>query len=368
MMGWALDGRHLLYASDSTGSMGLWAVRVAGGKPQGLSVLLRPNIGAVSLGVAASGALYVGATISDRDIMVASLDFSTGKVLSPPARPIRTFLGSNAARDWSPDGKSLAYTTDQRRTGGDRVLSVRSMETGDVRELRPSLSMLDRPRWAPDGGSFASHGTDSQGRQGIYRIDAQTGEVTAIAYGELGHPLMYPQWSPDGTRIYYIDVIGHAIVERDLGSGAVRELARLNGLVPMTVSISPDGRYFAARANLDAKSMAVLLFPTAGGAPRELLRVALSTAIRNGPAWLPDSRGVAILKMPDGDGIRGTPELWLVPIEGGTPRRMDLQMAAETNLMRVHPDGRRLAYVAGETKYEVLVLENFLPAGKAATR
>jgi hypothetical protein len=31
--------------------------------------------------------------------------------------------------------------------------------------------------------------------------------------------------------------------------------------------------------------------------------------------------------------------------------------------MRIHPDGRQVAYVDGENKNEVMVLENFLPAG-----
>ncbi|MBZ5583594.1 MAG: hypothetical protein LAQ30_15575 [Acidobacteriia bacterium] len=32
----------------------------------------------------------------------------------------------------------------------------------------------------------------------------------------------------------------------------------------------------------------------------------------------------------------------------------------------IHPDGRQIAYLGGEKKKEVWVLENFLPAAKAA--
>jgi Tol biopolymer transport system component len=33
MMGWSPDGKHLLFASDRTGSMGIWALSFAEGKP-----------------------------------------------------------------------------------------------------------------------------------------------------------------------------------------------------------------------------------------------------------------------------------------------------------------------------------------------
>jgi hypothetical protein len=54
-------------------------------------------------------------------------------------------------------------------------------------------------------------------------------------------------------------------------------------------------------------------------------------------------------------------ELWLFPVEGGEPRKMDLAIDRNTSPLRVHPDGRQLAYVAGETRYEVVALENYLP-------
>ena len=372
MMGWSPDGKLLLFASDRTGSMALWGVPVGAGKTQGTPVLLRPEIAPTSLGLTAAGALYVRATVSDRDIHVASLDFNTGKVLSPPARPIQTFMGSNSQPDWSPDGKYLAYASVHSAVGGDKVLSIRSVESGETRDLHPSLAGFNWPRWAPDGRSFVSQGTDSQGRQGIYRIDAQTGEVTPIAYSTPGSPFRVPQWSPDGRRIFYAS--GSAIFERELASGDVRQLIQRKGLISTTASVSPDGRYIAVRAQLERPFYAVLLIPAAGGEPRELLRTdetqALGNPLLTGDAvvgsilaWAPGGRGVIVQKIV-GTGQRR--ELWLIPVEGGEPRKLDLAIDQDAHPMRVHPDGRQVAYVVGTTRVEVLVLENFLPAGKAA--
>ena len=133
VMGWSPDGKMLLFASDRTGSTALWGIRVADGKPQGTPVLLRPGIPSDSLGVTASGALYIGTRIENRDIHVASLDFDTGRLLAPPVRPVETFVGANAQPDWSPDGKYLAYTSVRYRAGSNKVLVVRSMDTGQSR-------------------------------------------------------------------------------------------------------------------------------------------------------------------------------------------------------------------------------------------
>jgi Tol biopolymer transport system component len=360
MMSWSPDGKTLLFASDRTGSMALWGVPVADGKAGGTAVLLRTGIQAGSLGVTAAGVLFSAASISSMDIHVASLDFSTGKVLSPPVRPIETFIGSNGQPDWSPDGKQMAYVSTQGRPADQRVLAIRSVDSGDTRELRPNLRGFTSPRWSPDGLSFLCQGTDLQGRQGIYRIDAQTGETVPIATSVEMGSFQWPQWSPDGRRIYY--AVRGQLVERDVASGAVRELLPKQNIAGPV--ISPDGRYIAAYAGFKASapsepsSTAILVIPVAGGEPRELVRVRAPEQLRPVLAWTPGARGVMAEKFSDNGNRR---ELWLFPVEVGEPRKMDLAIDRNTSPLRVHPDGRQLAYVAGETRYEVVALENYLP-------
>lgn len=360
MMGWSPDGKRLLFASDRTGSMGLWAVPMAEGRPTGPPELIRPDIPARSLGVTTSGALYIEAAVSERDIHVASLDFTTGKLLSPPARPVQSFIGSNGQPDWSPDEKYLAYVS--ARAGGNRVLVVRSIETGQARELRPSLREFSYPRWAPDGRSFVCGGRDFSGRQGVYRIDAATGEVSPLALSRPLNPFYEPQPSADGKKTYYVGLLSdpseRVVLERDLASGSERELLRRNGL--RGPRVSPDGRYITVRATSGA-STAVLLIPTAvGGQPRELIRVNEPEGFSPYLAWTPDGRGIIVAARLDESGNKS---LWLVPVEGGQPRKLDVDMRdfADQSPIAVHPDGRQIAYVAGESKREVWVLENFLP-------
>ena len=360
LMGWSPDGKRLLFASDRTGSMALWALPVADGKPTGPPELIRSEIAPRSLGVTTSGALYVGATLSTRNIQVASLDFDTGKLVAPPVSPPQSFIGSNTQPDWSPDGKYLAYVSKRNSantTGPGEVLVIRSVETGKTRDLRPNLRFVFLPRWAPDSRSFVTQGGDFQDRWGIYRIDATTGEASPIVTGPTNSPFRFPQWSPDGKKIYYVRPSSEemALVERDLAAGSERELVRGWVGIPCVL---PDGRHVAWTSFGPDKSEAVLLVPLAGGEPLELLRTKGSESVTMALTSTPDGRGLLVQKRLSSGGS----ELLLVPVGGGQPRKLDDRINSLPAQIRIHPDGRQIAWAAGESKQEVWVLENFLPA------
>jgi hypothetical protein len=57
--------------------------------------------------------------------------------------------------------------------------------------------------------------------------------------------------------------------------------------------------------------------------------------------------------------------VWRIPMAGGELRRRGLALKGLREL-RVHPDGRQIAFVAGSDKTEVWALENFLPAAQTA--
>ncbi len=371
VLGWSPDGEQLLFASDRTGSTAVWGIRISNGKPLGVPVLLRPDVPADSLGVTSAGALYVGSQIDGRDVHVASLDFSTGRLLSPPVRPIETFVGANAQPDWSPDGKFLAYTSVHSRAGGNKVLAIRSVDTGLTRELHPNLQGFNWPRWAPDGRSFVCQGHDAEGRQGIYLIDAQSGTATPVVTKAVdGNPLQRPQWSPDGRRIYYatkLPATGElAIIERNLDSGAERGVIRRQGLAGgegQGWELSPDGRsvavwWVAGNEPSRPPSSTILLVPTGGGEPREVWHAtATDGGLRLSLAWGPGGRTLLVVRV-----VGAGAQLWSIAIDSGEQRRLDLSLQYGIGI-RVHPDGRQVAYLDGENKFEIMVLENFLASG-----
>lgn len=363
VMAWTPDGKRLLFASDRSGALGLWSLPLSGGKPQGTPELVKANIGTVhSLGITAVGALYLGHQASTRDIEISALDLAAGKQVGPPVRPIDTFVGGNADPYWSRDGKYLAY----RSSRGDRnVICIRSVETRTVRELPvgAGLPWIIGLSWSPDQRYFLVAGEDDKGRHGVFRIDAQSGSVAPVAV-PVPERLSYEgfSWSPDGQRIYYHSQKG-TIYERDMATGATRDIAK-GKYGP--ISLSPDGRWIAA-----SNGEAFVAVPVAGGEPQQLLKLEKGQWTNNtAMPWTPDSKTVLVRKML-GEGGKQS-ELWAVPLDGSAPpRKLDFDAnriaTYQPGKMRLHPDGRRLAYVFGEFTSELWVLENFLPAqGKSS--
>ncbi len=377
---WAPDGKRILFSSDRTGSLGAWLIQVADGKPQGSPEFVNADLGEFPLGFTRNGSFYYGLRNRVNDVYTATLDLATGKLLSSPtkvSRPETTRdLGLNFAPDWSPDGQYLAYFSQRgQRLVDPLMIVIRSLETGEVREILPQLPYIQDYRglrWSPDGQSLMVSGRDNKGRFGFYQIDAHTGEATPVVQSDINiESYAHPKLSPDGRALFYHrrESITKRliIVVRDLESGEERELLRAvePSYILQPLVLSPDGQRLAFfMGDRERRSKALTVMPAAGGEPRELLRVQ-SGFIPNvnfyALAWTADSRELIFGRKPP-----GTPyaerriELWRISAEGGEPQSVGLAMK-ELRHPRVHPDGRRITFDASERKEEIWVMENFLP-------
>jgi Tol biopolymer transport system component len=360
VMGWSPDGTRLLFSSDRTASVGLWALPFADGKVQGSPELLKPNIGSnVSLGLTASGALYVEKRFNTSDVTFAPIDLEAGKLLGPPVSFTQGFAEGGANPTWSPDGKYLVYHV----TCSNGCVVIRSVATGQARRLAPNLTNARFVRWSPDGRSLLTKGIDQRGRNGIFQIDVQSGQATAVVLSD--GLTTFVQWSPDGKKVYFQR--NRVFVERDLASGTERDVYYDMGV--RNGALSPDGRYLAvARTDPSTKTASLLLVPVAGGQPRELLRLKQSEGLKSVNVWTPDSNAVIITK---DTGSRL--EIWKVPITRGEPRKLEIdpnliwpeRERFQDVVFSLSPDGHSIAFQMGKAGSEVWALENFLPALKA---
>ena len=376
VMGWSPDG-HLLFASDRSGAVSLWAVPIENGKAQAAPTLVKANIGSsVSLGLTPSGTLYVVKNTGAAYVRVAPIDMGAGKLQDATTGTFQRFIEGRGRPDWSADGKHLLYMSCGPKAGGETcIVDVRSMETGVVREVPHKLTYLTRPRISPDGHAIVTDGIDFKGRSGIYLIDVTTGETTLVT-PRTGNG--FPDWSTDGKRIHYQQRLETpdrpdrmVILEREIGSEAAREIFRIAeaGIGPHLVS--PDGRFVGyLTREPGGHTSALLVAPIAGGAARPLLRATDPEQVTGWLQWTPDSQAFIVQKgVPAG----GSNELWLAPLTG-QPRRLDIDLRntsgiAEGGFFELHPDGRQVAFVAtaGGSGYEIWALENFMPA-EAATK
>jgi beta-lactamase regulating signal transducer with metallopeptidase domain/Tol biopolymer transport system component len=386
VLGWAPDGKSLLFGSDRTGARGAWLLRVADGKPEGAPELVKPELGSLSpLGLDRNGSLYYGVQAGISDVYTAPLDPLTGQVLASPQPVDRRLLGSHSLPAWSPDGRYLAYSSTERnpRQVGTRLVTIRSLDSGETRELSLRLSSINQMDWSSDGRSLLALGEDSERRPGTFRIDAQTGAITPIAVPHIGDPSSWRRWvawGHDGNSMSYPgrDPVTRrrSLMVRDLDTGRENVLHRGSySITEPILALSHDGRQLAFSAYLgqDWKTgfWSLQVMPAAGGEPRELLRLKAGELYGAGTeqittvAWMPDRRHLLF-----GKG-RGTitqpqaPELWRIPVAGGAPQRAGLTMGGLLRLT-VHPDGRRAAFTGGSGKQEVWVMENLFPAAQTA--
>jgi Tol biopolymer transport system component len=359
VLGWTPDGKYVLFMSDRSGSLDLWAVEVVAGKPEGDPFLVRPALGNfISFGLTPDGSLYYGLYYGWSDIFVAELDPKTGKVLSPPVKAVKMYEGSNSAPDWTSDGHYLVCRSSRgnTRVGEGMSLLIRSSQSEEIRELIPKIISdlnFHHIRWSPDGHSILGVGFDEQENYGaLWVIDAQTGMSKIIARSdEKKGFIFYPEWALDGQSLYFLRRNGdRRIIHHDLETGEEKVLFD-SPAHTLFLTLSPDGQQLAFYAD-----DTIIVLPTSGGEPRKLIQ---EKDIRT-LTWSRDGRFLLYGKRqnPKSDVV----DVWRIPVEGGDSQKIELSMSHLMHL-RFHPDGRHIAFTASvqPEKRELWVMKNFLP-------
>jgi Tol biopolymer transport system component len=364
MFDWTPDGTRVLFGSDRSGTMSAWVIRVADGKPQGTPEMVKPDLGqdVDPMGFTQDGSYYYRVRTGMTEVYVAEIDLATGRRLAEPRPATQRYAGANHNPEWSFDGRRLLFLS-HRGPGpwGARAICVRDMEDGGVHETPSKLEEIVLARWSPDGRSLLVAAQHPPGEFGPFRIDLQTGDFERM---DLKNPSGWGgAWSPDGKALFYHQ--GNSIVARSLATGEEQAVYRLaapsHWCAPL--ALSRDGRQLAVAASEGDGRLGVLkVLPAEGGDTRDLLR-AFEMPFPGSVAWTPDGLSLLVSKKPNPRSP--ATELWLVPVQGGEPRKLDL-VADNLCDVRVHPDGRHIAYTAGKDRQEVWALSNFLPAPEAA--
>ncbi len=362
---WSPDGTWILFASDRTGSMGLWGIPMADGTPRGPAQPVKPDVGGQfsPLGFSRDGRFYYGLLVGMTDVYIAPLDFRSGKLLAEPKRATERFVGSNVSPDWSPDGRRLAYVSHRGLSWeSSGVLCIRSLDTGEERDLSPDLNFFLGPRWSPDGRSILVVGFDRQRRSGVYQVDAGSGAVTPLVQSGVSVFPTGAEWARGGKAVVYRreepGTPARSLVLRDLETGREEEVYRAPaGSSVQGFALSPDGLQVAFHSHDEATRVTALkVVPSTGGAPRELLRAEKGEIPGFTPlgAWSADASQILFTR----EGTKGEFGLWRVPAQGGEAREVGLTMEWLREV-RVDPDGQRIVFAAGSPGApEVWVMEN----------
>ncbi|MEI9985824.1 MAG: S41 family peptidase [Aliidongia sp.] len=148
---------------------------------------------------------------------------------------------SNADEDhpaWSPDGKTVAYTTD---VNGEQQIATRPAEGGAEKILTHfTEGYFYQPVWAPGGDKLAF----SDGNHRLWIVDAAGGEPKQIAQDNIAEIHDY-SWSPDGRWLAYsVNDPNHIssiwLYSTDAGKATKFSASRDNDSMPR---FDPEGKY-----------------------------------------------------------------------------------------------------------------------------
>jgi Tol biopolymer transport system component len=118
------------------------------------------------------------------------IDVSTGEV-----RDLFDDPGAESSAQWSPDGRSIAFTLLRRGATNEDIYAINADGSGP-RQLTSDPAYEYQPRWSPDGRRIAFI------RDGaVWVMDADGGKAKRLT-----PPLRAdsPTWSPDGRRLAFV--------------------------------------------------------------------------------------------------------------------------------------------------------------------
>jgi serine/threonine-protein kinase len=210
-----------------------WGARIA---PDGRSVLFSVGSGATPDQTHLGGMVGRG----QHDLYLANLDGSA---------PVRLTNGTawNVGWSWSPDGKSLAFTSNR---DGNWEVYVMSFPSQEVRRLTNNAAQDAWPSWTADGQQLIFMSTRDSYPQ-LYRMNADGSGVARLLTSESSDT--GPVVSPDGKQIAYVaQTFGtndsDIFVANIDGSGATRLTESGNNYQP---TWSPDSSRIAFTSTRD---------------------------------------------------------------------------------------------------------------------
>ena len=243
-----------------------------------------------------------------------------------------------------PSGGLIIFSSN--RSGPWHLWAVKP-DGSDLRELTrggPDENDVD-PQFSPDGKAILFTSTRG-GPAGVWRMAADGSKPERISDGDQA------EWSPDGKRIVLRR--GEKILVRDLATSQEKVLSPKDWPHCSAPSWSPDGKTIAFACRWDAGN-AIFTIPADGGEPVKVYGEQGACE----PHWSPDSKTLVYETethvctigadgkrnrtitpfggvqrfgrfSPDGKAVvfcqgateRGPWELYVIPAQGGTPRKL----------------------------------------------
>jgi eukaryotic-like serine/threonine-protein kinase len=291
---------HLVFASGgelravpfSPGSTAVTGTPVAVAQGIGTS-----NIGAAQYDVSERSLLYIAGVPPASGLNVFALFDRAGTF-----EPLKLPAGAFQVPRISPDGRRLAYGTDDEREATIWVYDV--VGSSAARRLTFEGQGHNRyPVWSADG-QYVAFQSDRDKDLGVFQQRADgSGTAERLTTAEAGVTHIPESWSPDGSRLLYNAVSKDGRSALWVLNVANRKVEAFGGVRSPTSVVtgavfSPDGKWVAYASSDNRQSSAVYVQPfPATGAKYQISR---NQDDAHHPVWAPDGTALYFTPGPGG--------------------------------------------------------------------
>jgi Tol biopolymer transport system component/DNA-binding winged helix-turn-helix (wHTH) protein len=329
---WSKDGRRLaFYSFDGSRGASLWIAPVAGGEPTRVASNVTPD----RIAFAPDGGTLCWSGMgpsANMGIWCTALDQPV------PAPAVAVLQGVAGLSGFSiTDDGTVVYAISRTDSDLWSVPLSGGQLSGGPEPLLRDTSRNAFPRFSPDGRSLVFSTWTPGSPWNLWLMNMQTRATEIVVPGRDAE--LYPSWLPDGRHLLIaaLGASGRRVLRVAIDTRQTEDVPGLPARMA-NLALSPDARDLAYHAANDGGSLTAWVVPMSGGSP-----VRLSPPERSAgyPAWSPDGRRIA-LEVEDG---RHT-QIWILNRDGTGLR----QITSSPGQHWPHtwsPDSDRIAF-AGE--------------------
>jgi dipeptidyl aminopeptidase/acylaminoacyl peptidase len=244
----------------------------------------------------------------------------------------------------APDGKTIAFTLTTPDLQGDKYAShiwlVPSDGSAPARQFTFGEGKDRAPRWSPDGKSIAfTSDRDKEKKDQLYLISLAGGE--AIRLTDDANKPSAPVWSPDGTMIAYTS---KAVTKETKKANDQRDDSDVKSYTRLNYKSNDEGFWDYGWRQIFTLS----LQGEGRGEGRQLTRGAYN---HGAPAWSPDSKTIVFAANRSSKADEQLwNDLWSVPAKGGALKRLT-RRKGPAGAPSFSPDGKWIAFVGHDNEY-----------------
>ncbi|WP_425155404.1 prolyl oligopeptidase family serine peptidase [Candidatus Palauibacter sp.] len=246
----------------------------------------------------------------------------------------------------SPDGSQVVYArtfmdimTDRER----RNLWIVDYDGSNHRALLTGQQNFSSPRWSPDGTRLLYVASDEHGKSQLYLRWMDTGQTAMLTHLDQGPGGL--SWSPDGRMIAF------SMFVPDTPPPFASMPAKPEGATWAPPATTYERLFYRSdgRGFLPLGYSQVFVLPVEGGTPRQVTHGPYNHG--GTPEWTPDSQHLLIsaTRRDDWEYVRD-PEVFEVSVADGSIRQLTDRRGPDQS-PKVSPDGGLIAYTGYDDRF-----------------